>query len=248
MHIVYIDDSGDRTYGTFSALIIPAKNWRESLDLLIDMRRDFQRRYGMFVRKEIHARDFVAGRGKVGSRSIPKGLRCEIFREILRTTLELPEAKMINAYYNLKLDAWAFERLINRINRQMEHLDSYATIYSDEGKAPRYTKIARKLRRNNPIPSRFGGWNGVPGSLKDIPATRIIEDPQFIDSSQSLFIQQTDCSAYSLLKRERPFGRVMEYGLNEAFSELEPILIKQANKSDDLGIIRVDYPNTLTPA
>jgi hypothetical protein len=37
MHFVYIDDSGDDSIACFSAVIIPADQWRDSLNHLLEV-------------------------------------------------------------------------------------------------------------------------------------------------------------------------------------------------------------------
>ncbi len=90
----------------------------------------------------------------------------------------------------------------------------------------------------NPIPSAYGVWADTGDRFRNIPITRIIEDPFFKDSSQSYFLQLADFVAYSLLRRERPLPTKNKYGLNTAFPILQPILVTEANQRDAEGIIR----------
>jgi hypothetical protein len=94
------------------------------------------------------------------------------------------------------------------------------------------------MRVYNPIPSAFGTWLDTGQSYKNIPLTRIIEDPFFKDSEQSYFIQLADFCAYALLRRERPVPSKSRYGLDKAFDLLKPILVTEATRKDPDGIIR----------
>jgi hypothetical protein len=109
---------------------------------------------------------------------------------------------------------------------------SRALIISDEGKS--FDAMVRRLRRYNPIPSRFGG----PPLHR--PLDRIIEDLVYRKSERSLFIQAADFCAYSLLRMEAPTPAIIKRGLSEAFMVLEPVLEKRAYAGDPrgLGIIR----------
>ena len=83
----------------------------------------------------------------------------------------------------------------------------------------------------------FGAWgSGEP--TKNIPTDRVLEDPFFRVSDQSLFIQLVDFCAYALLRREKPTPRTLKYGLQTAFNELASRLVLEASTKDPEGIIR----------
>ena len=241
MHLVYIDDSRDESICAFSALVIPADQWRTSFEIVRTFRRDIRNSDGIFVYKELHATEFVAGRGRVAPNVVFKGRRCEIFKETLKMMSCLPDAHLFNAVFSKNQDAIAFERLLNRINRTMKAWNSKAIIFCDEGKDKEYTRLARKMQVNNPIPSQFGGWpSGLP--TKNIPLEYILEDPVFKDSKQSYFIQLADFAAYALLRKERPLPSKTKYGLDKAFYLMnnKDFFVTAATGSDPekLGIIR----------
>lgn len=172
MHLIYIDDSKDGTKYCFSALAVPEDKWRECLDRLIQMRQAMAASDGLYVRHEIHATDWVGGRGRIGVDVIPKGRRVALFNYILSTVTMLPGVQLFNAAVPPGQDERAFEWLVNRINMNMTKSGSRALLISDEGKA--YDSILRKMRRFNPIPSRFGSW-GSQGATKSITVDRILE-------------------------------------------------------------------------
>lgn len=236
MHFVYIDDSKDGTDLYFSALIVPSDQWREGLDKIIAWRRDIKSRFGIYVQKEIHATDWLAGRGKVAPRVVSKAIRAMLFREFLKTIAELPGAQLINATGHKNRDLTIFERMMNRIQKNMEVHGSECLIFSDEGKS--YDKLLRKMRHFNHIPSRFGRW--APGQAsQNIPLSRVLEDPIYRDSAKSFYIQAADACAFSLLRKEHPTPRLMAQNIHTAFDQLDDILVKQAAWNDPLGIIRV---------
>jgi len=72
MHLVYIDDSRDEELCAFSAIIVPADQWRESFEWLRSFRRSLKQSEGVFVRKELHAWKFVSGRGQISDRIVTK--------------------------------------------------------------------------------------------------------------------------------------------------------------------------------
>jgi len=119
----------------------------------------------------------------------------------------------------------------------MSAWDSKCILVSDEGKD--YSKLIRKMRVHNPIPSQFQIWPD--GSQnRNIPLDRIIEDLFFRDSARSYFIQMADFCAYALLRSEMPLASKNKYGLNQSFNLLTPICLPQCFARDPrkLGIIR----------
>ncbi len=238
MHLIYVDESGDNRYFVFSALAIPADQWKSAFEMVREFRRYLRRQYGIYVYKELHAWKFVSGRGRPSDRTITKGKRCQIFRETLELVAKLPGAQLFNACFPHSQDKIAFERLLNRINRTLRRWDSYGILICDEGKEISYTRLVRKMHVFNPIPSRYGGWADTGKPYKNIPIDRIVEDPFFKESSQSYFIQLADFSAYALLRRENQLPSKNRYGLHKAFDVLSCILVREATTHDPEGIIR----------
>jgi hypothetical protein len=238
MHFIYIDDSRDESLCVFSALCIPAQEWRNCFERIRQFRRSLRDEYGIYVYAELHAWKFVAGKGNISPRVVTKWDRCQIFNQALTETANLPGARLFNACFPHKQDELAFERLLNRVERTLESWKSLAILISDAGKEAAYTRLARRMQVYNPIPSAYGTWRDTGNSYKNIPLTRIIEDPIFKDSSQSYFIQLVDFCAYALLRRERPLPSKTRYGLDKAFDLLKPILVTEATRKDPDGIIR----------
>lgn len=244
MHLVYIDDSKDEELCIFSALAVSAALWQDAFQQVRSFRRELKKSDGIFVYKELHAWKFVSGRGRIADRVVPKGRRCQLFKEALKLVAGLPGVRLFNASFPRKDDERAFEWLLNRINRTMEAWDSYTVLICDRGKD--YTRLKRRMSVYNPISSRYGYWDETGTITKNIPIDRIIEDPFFKDSEQSYFIQLADCCAYSLLRRERPIPSKTKYGLDKAFELLSPILVKEACRYDPEGIIRPRHKRTPT--
>ena len=239
MHLIYIDDSQDEKLCVFSALAIEVSQWRGVFECVRSFRRELRERCGIYIYKEFHAWKFVSGRGNISDRVVTKGERCEIFKETLAMTTQLPGVRLFNACFPRKMYLQALERLINRINRTLRAWDSHGLLISDEGKEIEYTRLVRRLAVFNPIPSQYSEWLDTGELTRNIPIERIVEDMFFKDSSQSYFIQLVDFAAYALLRRERPLPSKTRYGLHTAFDILDPILVKEATKYDPQGIIRI---------
>jgi len=232
MHLVYIDDSKDETSCCFSAIILPAVRWADALEHLLAFRRAIKASHGVYIKLELHATDWLGGRGNVAPDTIMRSERGVLFRDALSQIALLPECAIINAHGPRAQELRLFERLCNRIQRNMAVRNSHAILISDEGK--NFDGLVRRMRRLNPITGRFGG-------VLDRPLDRIVEDLVYRKSERSLFIQAADFCAYSLLRFESPTPRIERMGLQNSFMLLERVLEKRAFGADPrrLGIVRV---------
>jgi hypothetical protein len=101
--------------------------WDECFRMIRDHRRELREKHGLFMTKEIHAREFVAGRGRVSDRIIGKYQRSQIFLGLLQLVARLPEVQLINVclekcnHKDPEMDAW--NRLVNRVERTMKEFD-----------------------------------------------------------------------------------------------------------------------------
>lgn len=120
--LFYVDESYDSEKFCLSALGILHSRWKECFAMMRNQRVQLKQTHGILLSKEIHARDFVAGRGRVGPQTITKWQRSRIFLEVLRLAGSLPKATLLNICIDVKgadpqLTAW--DRLMNRIERMM---------------------------------------------------------------------------------------------------------------------------------
>lgn len=238
MHLVYVDDSKDEKSICFSALIISAERWLESFNWLVAVRREMKKNPGIYTRLELHATDWLGGRGNVAPKTIPRVDRVSLFNYFLDRVVELPDLEILNAHSKRANEDELFKRLVQRIENNMRKKGSKAIIISDEGK--NYDFLLRKMRRFNYIPSSQGAW--ADGSTsKNMPAENVLEDIVYRDSKRSYFIQAADFCAYSLLRFENPTERAIRMGFDQSFMRLDKALVKHAYGADPrkLGIIRV---------
>lgn len=271
----YADESFDAERFCLSAIALRHDDWRDCLNAVQEHRKLLNTDYGIYIRKEIHARDLVAGRGHISPQMIGKHERSRIFLGLLNLIAKMP-VHLFNVCLPMKgirdpqLLAW--DRLLNRIERTMlefenrdipkrkqllerlpatfsevekkelsERLLRYhprAIIFADEGKQVEITRAVRRMHKFNPIPSSRGGW--PEGKTRNIVVERVLEDPVFRSSRESLFIQLADCAAFALLKREAPpTPNIEKYGIHNFFEQcLAGVCYKPACHSDPLGIVR----------
>jgi hypothetical protein len=244
--IAYIDESYDETTFAMSALIVPTATWRETFEAVKSHRQHLKAVYGIFTSKELHALQFVSGRGRISDRMIPKGLRASIFRDTMDMIAGLPRVAVISGVWSMvgtskrEIHAKAFSRIAERLQVRASKSDTHILRIVDEGKDVELRKIARRSAVYNPVGSAFGAWeDGSPS--KNIPNDRLIEDPIFRSSVRSYFLQLTDFIAFALLKSEtHPTPLIAKYKLDKAYERLEPVIVKAASRPDPrgLGIIR----------
>lgn len=251
MDIFYIDESGDylmTAQGTrgfvMSALAIPEESWNTIFTSIKDFRVYLRNRYGIRLAKELHACDFLAGRGVLGPKVVPKGARVQIFQDALSlfAAWDGVGAYVVNVYITngpgKPARDYALERLLNRINRTLLARGRYGILVFDEGRELDVRRMMRRMRVFNPVPSRYGQWpEGSP--IRNITTDRILGDPFFRRSEDDYFVQAVDFIAYALLKQEEPpTARITRYGLNTMFRVIDPILYRPACPSDPQGISR----------
>jgi len=246
MHLIYIDDSRDEQLTCFSGIAVPATKWREAFDGVKTYRQYLRDKYGISIYYELHATKFVRGKGSLGAtRPVPKGLRCQIFKDTLAFLTELPDVRVFNISFPVDKEKWVFERLLNRINMTMRTWDSTALLMCDEGKEAEYTRLVRRMGVYNPIPSKYGVWQSG-NTTKNITIERIIEDPIFKKSHWSYFVQLADFCAYALLRQDNPTPYAKKYGIDKAFDVLAKIGISETAPRDAQHVIR--YSTKMPPA
>jgi hypothetical protein len=117
----YVDESYTLDKFCLSAISIRHADWRACFEAVKEHRKKLKASHGIYLRKEIHSREFVTGRGKISERIIGKGERVALYNGFLKLVASLPHVWLFNIALDsagrkdVELDAW--ERLLNRIER-----------------------------------------------------------------------------------------------------------------------------------
>lgn len=238
MHLFYIDDSHDLHFFTFAAIGIPAECWQKVFNAVRDYRITLRKEHGIYLWKELHAWKFTSGRGRPSSKFLSKNDCIDIYLNSLAFLASQARSGVILFGATSSKEEWAFERLLNRINRTMKTMGSHAALHCDEGNEAGFTAISRRLAVFNYIPSKYGQWQDTGEQAKNIPTDRILEDPVFKPSHRSYLIQLADFCAYALFQKERPNKIASRAPLEHAYELLQPICFKPANSKDPFGIVR----------
>jgi len=123
VRLFYVDESYDDSKYCLSALSIRHADWKACFEAVRQYRVNLKADLGVYLRKEIHARDLVKGRGKLAPAPIGKWQRSRIFFGLLQLVASLPNVWLINIcldkhnFADPQLIAW--ERLVNRIERTL---------------------------------------------------------------------------------------------------------------------------------
>ena len=247
MHFLYVDESGDpgkHKYSSphfiLSGLIVSQDDWSLYLSRLKTFRKSLFNKYGLNQRTEVHSSELI----RIGSlkeyQRISKTNRINILKDYAtQIPIIFSNARVINIC--LKIDEFpdrdifelAWSRLLQRFDTYLKkEAKDKGIVVVDDTDSIKLQNLQRRLRVYNPTPSHFteGSYNA--------PINNILEDPFSRNSSQSYFIQTVDVIAHLLYRKEFPKGSLKKFGLQYQFEKLEPILLKKASKSDDLGIVR----------
>jgi hypothetical protein len=256
MYLLYVDECGDTglvgsivDHYILSGLIIHESSWNAAFDEIKDYRRNLRSRFMIRVRDELKARHFIHRKGPWYGKKSTLPDRLQVYRDLLQLMVGIgcfeivnivvrkPEAHTQNPTwtgYNVEDTAWSF--LLTRFHNYLTKKSpaDNGLLIPDEGHGNLARDILRMRRRFNPVPSRYD-----PARTRPQPLMRIVEDPFFKDSADSLFIQLADLVAYSLWRKEVPD---LKHGFDGSFFDLlDPILLKAATRKNAQGIVY--YPD-----
>ena len=254
MYLMYVDESGDpgianspTRYFALSGLVIHELRWRNFLDQTIAFRRRVKAQYGLGVRDEIHAAEFV-GRGR--NLKVPRHKRLAILRNFCDELAQMPFLSVTNvivdkqgkpAGFDVFSIAWKtlFQRFENTLTNKNfpapSNPDDRGLVFCDNTDGGKLTRIMRTMGAYNPIPnqSQFGM------GYRNLPIQSVIEDPNLRDSQHSHFIQAADLCVYMLQQKYRPNSYIRRKSGHGYFNRLQPILNTKASAKNGFGIVEL---------
>ena len=249
MYLMYVDESGDpglagTPYFALSGLVIHATQWRSFATQMIAFRRALRATYGLPIRAEIHAKDYVRSPPVSG---MPTGARISILGDFLDEMARQNYVSLTHvmvqkagkpAGYDVFDTAWRvlfqrFENTLRAGNFPGGHRDDLGIVFTDATSGKKLAKIMRKMNVHNPIPNQpqYG-----PG-YRNMPITRVIEDPHPKDSKDSYFIQAVDVAAYFLTQMYVPNSIIRRHNAGQYFHKLLPVLNLAARPGHPLGVV-----------
>jgi hypothetical protein len=139
----------------------------------------------------------------------------------------------ISEHPNEEIFNLAWSRLLQRFDMFLKKTgNDKGIVVADDTDSLKLMSLQRKMRVYNPTPSHYKG------TTYNAPIDSILEDTFSRSSHHSYFLQSVDVVAHTLYRMEYPKGSLRKFGLEHQFKKLEPILLKQASKSDEFGIVR----------
>lgn len=247
---MYVDESGDTglagsptDYFGLSGIVVHERSWRQFMNTLVNFKKTMRAVYGLPVRAEIHASEFI--KSKVYG--FPRHIRLAILRNALDELAKIPDISVTSVIVN-KVNkpadfdvfefAWKalFQRFENTLlfgNFPGKFRQDYGIIFTDATSGLKLLRLVRKMSVINHIPN-IGG-----GGTRNLPILRIIEDPHGKDSKESLAVQMADVCAYFLHQRFKPNGYVRKQSAVHYYDRLMPVLNLKASTVNPLGIVLI---------
>ncbi|MFJ3036016.1 DUF3800 domain-containing protein [Curtobacterium pusillum] len=192
--LMYIDDSGHQGSGlvVFGWVCMTPASWQPILRRWLDVRKALHRYLGIDVDRELHATDFVNGRGRIASRIPERYLHDGVpYWRDLGQDVALRLLRELSSFEGLSIGS-AFRRLEPHPT-QAEKVRFYRDLVRE---------WETELDRSREFAMLFMDGNGLDHSYRTahrqlrLDSRRIIEDPLMIDSTSSHFVQMADLIAW----------------------------------------------------
>ena len=250
MYLMYVDESGDpglvnspSSYFILSGLVVHELKWKNLVDDLKSIRSDLKIKYGISMRDEMHASEFMNKRHKL---ELKKHIRLHILKEMVERIALLNYISITNVCidkqgkpsdYDVFTSAWQylFQRFENTLTYKNfpgpANPQDCGIVFCDDTNGKKLQNLVRKMCVYNPVPN-IGG-NGY----RNLPVSMIIEDPNMRNSNGSFPIQCADLCAYMLYQYMSPNSYIKHKGAKGYFTKLNPILNVRASPKQPYGIV-----------
>jgi hypothetical protein len=256
MYLMYADESGDSglvasptRYFILTGLVIHELRWHEALTRLVSFRQRMRSAFGLLMREEIHAGRMLTRPGPLVP--IKRNDRLSIIRHLLDELAGMDYLSIINVRvdkvgkpqdYDPFDKAW--QALIQRFENTLNHrnfpgpanADDKGLIFCDETDHAALRRLYRKMRVYNPVPHQRVFYG--PG-YRQLPLTRVVEDPNIRRSDHSYFVQAADVAAFAAYQWHAPSRFIRNKGARNYFRRLEPVLCRVASTTNRLGIVEL---------
>ncbi|MFB7293562.1 DUF3800 domain-containing protein [Actinacidiphila glaucinigra] len=204
MYFCYADDSGADQGRTLTGLLVPEEGWNDLLHCWLEGRRALEQTWGVAKNTELHATQFVKGRGRpcaTEEQNAAFGRRARIaahdlmVRHLTRCaslrvlTVAGRTAQVADVYQGFvdRLEAWALQE----DTRVLIMYDGQAGPDDTSALTPAEAKAVWEQAVRNATPYR-AAHRGLP-----LASRRVLEDPIMQDSKYSQFIQAADLVGYA---------------------------------------------------
>lgn len=251
---MYIDESGDTgiqnsptKYFVLSGIVMHELRWRNTLNSLVELRKQLRNNKGLKLREEIHSRDFISSPGELIR--IKRNDRLDILKKCIDWLNSQPDLNVITVAVdktNKNEDVFelAWNALLMRFENTIRHKnfpgpsnpDDRGMILPDNTDGEKLTKLIRRMRHYNYIANRRDIYGG---GTRNITLNYIIEDPFLKDSKNSLFHQIADVVVYFAKQYYEPNNYVRKKGAVTFYSRLSNVHCKIASSKHPYGIVEL---------
>ena len=100
-YLIYVDESYDETHFAYTAMFVNAFQWNEYFKQVLDWRKDWFAQHGFRPDSELHATNFIGGRGGEDTNR-NKEFRAELFYEAIGRVENMAGIQIINAITDKK--------------------------------------------------------------------------------------------------------------------------------------------------
>jgi len=200
-YIVYFDETGDDGVSgspifVLTSIYMSFDKWQSNFDLIKATRRQLKQAYGLHVTEEMHTSKFLTNKNPYRNYNWTDDQKREILI-IFTKMIACLDMKCVNVIIdkkkfvdeNYKVLENALKYNIQRIEKDCRGEWKYIMV-SDKGRIAPMRETARKIRKFNPIPSKYST------AQTNQPIRNIVEDILEKDSKDSYLIQICDFVSY----------------------------------------------------
>jgi len=245
MYLCYIDESGDTgsfdvanpkrsgsPYYILAGLIVHSNKWKISLENIKAFRKKIAREAYLKYDVEFHCSELIDPHKIKEYNQLKTADRWKLIEEFAET-IGLHGAFTViidKASSKLAPDAYLTESLSKFYKAYDEFLKKeadYGIVFYDRSTERHINTHVRKLL-----------GTGASGETSEVRIGRVIEDPIFRLSHESMFIQAADVIAYTLKEKEFPQASRKKFNADRIFERKLLNRCFRSGQSDDKGIVR----------
>ena len=249
MYFCYVDESGDcgfysenqpnksgSKFFILAGVVFAANKWKTSLGSLKSFRKKIAKEGYLPYHIEFHCAEMIDPHKvkEYNQISVPQRWKLlESYAETLGQNVALNViAVVINKTTSkLKTEDYlttAITKLYQAFDEFLANNESYGVLFFDRANEKQINTHVRKLL----------GTGAIGEIIPDIRIERVLEDPIFRVSTDSMFIQSSDVVAYALKEKEFPQASRQKHQAHKIFDRKLAKIVFKSTIADDDGIIR----------
>ncbi len=249
MYLCYVDESGDcgpydpeqpgksgSPYFIFSGLVVSTGMWKVSLELLKDFRKKIARDAYLPYDIEFHCAEMIDPHKVRQFTSISVPDRWKLIEQYAETIGNSQNFSIISVVIDKANSTLPVaEYLPTSVTKLYQAFDELLKSKEDHGMVL-FDRANEKLVNTHVRKLLGTGASGE--SIPGIRIGRVIEDPIFRVSTDSMFIQSADVIAYTLKEKEFPKASRQKHQAHKIFTRKLSKICYNSNIADEDGVIK----------